>query len=69
MLAGLRDALRGAGLAAKVIYSGGIDVDVLAQGAGKGKALEFILNELKQAGQYPDGGVQVICMAALTPEP
>eukprot|EP00775_Hariotina_reticulata_P009955 gene9955-10110_t len=59
VLAGLRDALKGVGLAAKVIYSGGIDVDVLAQGAGKGKALEFIVNELKQAGRYPDGGVQV----------
>jgi hypothetical protein len=29
------------------------------QGAGKGKALEFILKELKEAGAYPEAGVQV----------
>lgn len=34
VLQGLREALAAAGLAAKVIYSGGVDVDVLAQGAG-----------------------------------
>jgi hypothetical protein len=34
LLQGLRDSLAAAGLAAKVIYSGGVDVDVLAQGAG-----------------------------------
>lgn len=55
----LRDSLAAAGLAAKVIYSGGLDVDILAQGAGKGKALEFILKELKEAGAYPPDGVQV----------
>lgn len=55
----LRDSFAEAGLAAKVIYSGGVDVDVLAQGAGKGKALEFILKELKEAGAYPKDGVQV----------
>jgi hypothetical protein len=27
--------------------------------AGKGKALEFILKELKEAGAYPPDGVQV----------
>eukprot|EP00878_Enallax_costatus_P000447 GHUV01000538.1.p1 GENE.GHUV01000538.1~~GHUV01000538.1.p1 ORF type:complete len:517 (+),score=116.35 GHUV01000538.1:170-1552(+) len=55
----LRDSLAAAGLAAKVIYSGGVDVDILAQGAGKGKALEFILRELQEAGAYPPDGVQV----------
>lgn len=29
------------------------------QGAGKGKALEFILKELKEVGAYPEAGVQV----------
>lgn len=32
---------------------------VLLQGAGKGKALEFILKELREAGAYPEAGVQV----------
>ena len=59
VLQGLRDSLAAAGLAAKVIYSGGMDVDILAQGAGKGKALKFILRELKEAGAYPQAGVQV----------
>lgn len=31
VLQALRDGLAAAGLAAKVIYSGGIDVDILAQ--------------------------------------
>jgi hypothetical protein len=34
-------------------------VCVPAQGAGKGKALEFILKELKEADAYPEAGVQV----------
>uniref|UniRef100_A0A383VZ45 Sucrose-phosphatase n=1 Tax=Tetradesmus obliquus TaxID=3088 RepID=A0A383VZ45_TETOB len=59
VLQGLREGLAAAGLAAKVIYSGGVDVDVLAQGAGKGKALEFILKQLQEAGAYPPDGVQV----------
>ncbi|KAF8068240.1 SPP1 [Scenedesmus sp. PABB004] len=59
VLDGLRAALAAAGQAAKVIYSGGVDVDVLAAGAGKGKALEFILRELQDAGAAPADGVQV----------
>jgi hypothetical protein len=31
----------------------------VSQGAGKGKALEFILQELKDVGAYPEAGVQV----------
>lgn len=61
----LRDSLAAAGLAAKVIYSGGLDVDILAQGAGKGKALEFILKELKEAGAYPPDGVQVCTVVSM----
>jgi hypothetical protein len=38
---------------------------LLAAGpAGKGKALEFILQELKEAGAYPPDGVQVGPLAA-----
>jgi len=39
-----------AGLAAKVTMQRGVDVDILAQGAGKGKALEFLPEELHSAG-------------------
>ena len=37
------------GLAAKVIYSGGEDLDILPQGASKGKGLEFLLQEVPPA--------------------
>lgn len=40
--AGLKDK----GIAAKVIYSGGADVDVLAAGASKGEGLKFLLNQV-----------------------
>jgi Sucrose-6F-phosphate phosphohydrolase len=59
VLSRLRSALADAGLAAKVIYSGGVDVDILAQGAGKGRALVFLLQQLREAGAYPTDGVQV----------
>lgn len=59
LLEGLKSDLEAAGLAAKVIYSGGVDVDVLAQGAGKGKALEFLLDQLRALGRWPADGVQV----------
>ena len=59
MIQGLRDALAAAGLAAKVVYSGGVDVDVLAVGAGKGKGLAFLLEQMKEMGEYPTDGVQV----------
>ncbi len=32
---------------AKVIYSGGEDVDILAAGASKGKGLEFLLRQVR----------------------
>ena len=34
------------GLSAKLIYSGGEDLDVLPCAASKGKGLEFLLNEV-----------------------
>jgi sucrose-6-phosphatase len=38
----LRDKLHGSGLKVKVVYSGGIDVDVLPECASKGLALQFL---------------------------
>ncbi|KAG2429912.1 hypothetical protein HXX76_010692 [Chlamydomonas incerta] len=55
----LQEELRAAGLNAKVVYSGGRDVDVLAAGAGKGGALAHLLRRLAGAGAAPTAGVQV----------
>ena len=41
----LRALLSQQGLPAKVIYSGGADLDILPQTASKGKGLEFLLNQ------------------------
>lgn len=49
----------GLGGVVKVVYSGGVDVDLLPRGAGKGEALAFLLGRLEQAGRWPDRGVQV----------
>lgn len=43
----------------QVVYSGGVDVDLLAEGAGKGLALQYVLGRLRAAGAYPTQGVQV----------
>ena len=42
----LREALKAEGLAAKVIHSGGEDLDILPAHASKGKGLEFLLGEV-----------------------
>ncbi|GMH35537.1 hypothetical protein BSKO_03405 [Bryopsis sp. KO-2023] len=59
VISDLRNRLSRRGMKAKVIYSGGADVDVLPEGAGKGKALEYLLEKLRTSNQFPPGGVQV----------
>ena len=36
-----------AGVTAKLIYSGGVDLDILPQQASKGKGLEFLLRQVR----------------------
>lgn len=42
-----------AGVTAKVIYSGGADLDILPQHASKGKGLEFLLSEVSLSMTRP----------------
>ncbi|MCO5612906.1 hypothetical protein L7F22_067179 [Adiantum nelumboides] len=42
------------GLKVKLIYSGGVDLDILPERAGKGQALAYLLRKFKAEGRSPD---------------
>ena len=46
IIAELEAKLKAAGVTAKLIYSGGVDLDILPEGASKGKGLEFLLRQV-----------------------
>jgi sucrose-6-phosphatase len=46
VMAKLSDALQTEGLSTQLVYSGGIDLDILPQAANKGKAMQFVQAQL-----------------------
>ncbi|GFH17179.1 S6PP domain-containing protein [Haematococcus lacustris] len=53
LVAKLQAGLDAHGLTAKIIFSGGRDVDVISAQAGKGQALAFLMKRLAAAGCKP----------------
>lgn len=51
--------LKEAGLSVNVIYSAGVDVDILPASASKGKALAFLLEEMEKGPGRPARGTLV----------
>lgn len=51
----LQEALKAAGVRAKIIYSGGMDVDILPEGASKGEGLKFLLRQVSLAAGVSGG--------------
>ncbi|XP_020693101.1 sucrose-phosphatase 2 isoform X1 [Dendrobium catenatum] len=53
LMKSLKEILTNRGLDVKIIYSGGIDLDILPQGGGKGQALAYLLKKFKEDGKLP----------------